>query len=192
MTLYQKFQRLDIDPLWIGLEKGAAQGDYFCTPKGARVIGWEGCIHYCFIRGYGEMVFAVDPESCGEECVYPLAADFRDFLRLILACAGTTAAEQIAWWSRADFDTFLASEDNTVRPEQRAVLETLARELRLTPMEQPYDYVKEIQARFDRSKLRYTDAYYDTLGLARPDGTEPVHQGFDFPPVIFTFEKKEP
>jgi hypothetical protein len=38
-------------------------GNHFCTPKGAKVIGWAGVdgIHYCFVRGFGEMVFAVSP-----------------------------------------------------------------------------------------------------------------------------------
>lgn len=63
MTIYEKFSQLDIAGRLIGLEKGN-YGGYFCTPVNATIIGWENCIHYCFFEGYGEMVFAVNPESC--------------------------------------------------------------------------------------------------------------------------------
>ena len=48
---------------WIGLERGELNPQYFCTPSGAQIIGWENSIHYCFLPDYGEMVFAVNPES---------------------------------------------------------------------------------------------------------------------------------
>ncbi|RAZ07218.1 hypothetical protein DK853_53380, partial [Klebsiella oxytoca] len=51
MTLYEKFKNLHIDFSSLGLEQGGSRSDYFCTPKGAKVIGWEGVdgIHYCFV-----------------------------------------------------------------------------------------------------------------------------------------------
>lgn len=39
MTMYEKFKKLDIDFSQLGLEQGDTHGDYFCTPKGAEVIG---------------------------------------------------------------------------------------------------------------------------------------------------------
>lgn len=185
MTDFQKYEKLGLDGSWINLEKGAVRGGCFCTPKGARVIGWENGIHYCFIRGYGQMVFAVNPESCVEENVYPLAVDFRDFLRLLLSCGTTTAIEQIVWWTKAQFQSFLA-EDETP-PERTAVLEQIRQAFRLEPMEEPYEYVRALQAGFDRSKLRYTDEFYQITGRARPDGAFVEGPGFEFPPVTFTF-----
>ena len=41
MALYEKFKKLKIDVSQLGLAPGNACGDYFCTPKGAKVIGWE-------------------------------------------------------------------------------------------------------------------------------------------------------
>jgi len=38
------------------------------------------------IRGFGGMVFAVSPMNAAPDCVHPLARDFADFLRLLLAC----------------------------------------------------------------------------------------------------------
>ena len=119
MTDFQKYEKLNIDGSWINLERGPKKGGCFCTPKGAEVIGWENGIHYCFIRGYGEMVFAVNPESCAEENVYPLAVNFRDFLRLLLSCGTTTALEQIVWWTEAQFLAFLAEEARQTPPSGR-------------------------------------------------------------------------
>ena len=83
MNVLEKFQNLDADLSLIGLEKGDSEGGYFCTPVGAEVIGWE-CegIHYCFIEGFGETVFAVNPETAEEHYVRPL-------LRILRKSAGS-------------------------------------------------------------------------------------------------------
>ena len=117
MTMYEKYCHLDIDGRWIGLEKSDMNIGYFCTPVDARIIGWENSIHYCFIRGYRDMVFAVNPETCVGQYVYPLAMNFKDFLRLILSCGSTTAVEQIIGWSKEQFENFVISEDNAIHPE---------------------------------------------------------------------------
>ena len=41
-------------------------------------------------------------------------------------------------------------------------------------MEDPYAYVRSVQEQFDRyhREIRYSNAYYDTLGLERPDGSD--------------------
>lgn len=188
MTDFQKYKKLGLDGSWINLEPGDPKGGYFCTPKGARVIGWENGIHYCFIRGYGETVFAVNPDSCVEEYVYPLAANFRDFLRLLLSCGTTTAVEQIVWWTEEQFRKFLAEDE--APPERTAVLRQIQEAFRLEPMEAPFQYVKALQAGFDRSRLRYTDEFYEVTGRARPDGTCVEGPGFEFPPVAFTFIRR--
>lgn len=189
MTDFQKYEKLKLDGAWINLEKGDAEGGYFCTPKGARVIGWENGIHYCFIRGYGEAVFAVNPDSCAEEYVHPLAANFRDFLRLLLACGTTTAIEQIVWWTEEQFRQFLAEDE--APPERTAVLRRIQEAFHLEPMEAPYQYVRGLQAGFDRSKLRYTDEFYEVTGRARPDGTYVEGPGFEFPPAAFTVIRRD-
>lgn len=33
--------------------------------------------------------------------------------------------------------------------------------MKLTPMEQPWVYIKKLQASFDYSKIKYTEDYYD-------------------------------
>ncbi|MCI9443433.1 MAG: hypothetical protein K2P04_05640 [Oscillospiraceae bacterium] len=55
MTLYEKYKKLGIDFSQLSLEPGDTSGGYFCTPKGAEVIGWAGVdgIHCCFVDGFG-------------------------------------------------------------------------------------------------------------------------------------------
>ena len=114
MTLLKQFLELGLDCSPIGLGPGPSQGGYFCTPKGLTVLGWEGVdgIHYGRIRGYGDMVFAVNPMPAGEQHVRPLAGSFRDFLRLLLACGSTTTLEQAGDWTREQFDTYLRAPEN--------------------------------------------------------------------------------
>ena len=186
MTLLRQFQALGLDCSPVGLCPGPAQGGYFCTPRGMTVLGWEGCdgIHYGRIRGYGDMVFAVNPMPAGDRYVRPLARSFRDFLRLLLACGSTAALEQLGDWTREQLDDWLRAPENAVTAEGRAVLDRLAAALRLAPMEDPFAYVKEVQASFDGGRLRYTNEYYDTLGLARPDGSEPPASEREFATII--------
>lgn len=103
MTLYKKYKKLKIDFSQLSLEPGDTSGGYFCTPKGAEIIGWTGVdgIHCCFVKGFGEMVFAVNPSNLPGDYVHPLARSFEDFLRLILAC-GLDAAEQAWMWNRGE------------------------------------------------------------------------------------------
>ena len=91
---FQKFLRsgLDLAPLGVdlaplGVERREESLPYFCTPKGARIFARSGVdgIHFCFVRGFGETVFAVSPMNGRENCVHPVAKSFRDFLRLLLA-----------------------------------------------------------------------------------------------------------
>ena len=152
MTLYEKYKKLDIDFSQLGLEPGDTNGGYFCTPIGAEVIGWAGAdgIHCCFVKGFGEVVFAVNPSNLPGDYVHPLARSFEDFLRLLLAC-GLDAAEQAWMWNQGEFDGFLETDPPT--PEQRATLDALRDGLKLAPMEDPYGYIKEVQSSFDYGKI---------------------------------------
>lgn len=177
MNIYEEYLKLDIESNWIGLEKGEETSDYSCTPLGAHVIGWEECdgIHYCFIDGFDEKVFAVNPSSCAEKdgvliYAYPLAENFEDFLRLILAGKGVTAIEQIVWFTKKQYNDFVISDDNNNFCEEvNAVLNEISKKLNLKPMENPYEYVRKIQDEFDYSKLRFSDEFYDETGLEKPE-----------------------
>lgn len=158
---YRNFIKKDIDLSPLGITKGAGDETYFCTPKGAKIIGWAGVdgIHYCMIYGFGEMVFAVSPMNAAPNYVHPLARTFSDFLRLLLACGSCDALEQAWQWDEAQFQGFLA--ENPPAREQTAVLEQLAQQTDLAPMEHPWQYLHELQSGFAYDKIKYTEDYYD-------------------------------
>ena len=168
MTAYERFQALELDRSWLGLERGDTRGDYFCTPLGAQVIGWAGVdgIHFCFVEGFGEMVFAVSPANLPGDYVQPLAGSFADFIRLVLACGGIDAAEQAHGWSRGQFDEYLAQYPPD--GERRAALDALGDGMGLAPMDDPYGYIKGIQSSFDYGALRFGEDYWDFVGRPSP------------------------
>ena len=168
MTIYEKFILLKIDSKLLSLEK--AEPGYpncFCYPTNARAIGFDGCIMYCFIDGYEETVFACNPESCADINVYPLARNFEDFMRLMLACGSTNPVEQIVWMNKRQFEQHLQDEKEIQTSEQKELLSLLERELHIVAMEGPFEYVKKLQLNFDYGKIELSDEYYDALGIER-------------------------
>ena len=109
-AFYQKFLRKHLDLSSLSVMRREDNDPYFCTPKGASIFGWAGVdgIHFCFVRGFGETVFAVSPMNGGKDCVHVIARDFSDFLRLLLATGDSAALEQAWQWDEAQFDAFLA------------------------------------------------------------------------------------
>lgn len=167
MDMFKRYKQLNIDGSLISLESTEEIYPYFCYPINAEPIGLEGAILYCFLPEYKNMVFAVNPESCVDKNVYPIAASFEDFLRLILACGSANPVEQIVWMNRKQFERHLRDESKGQTLEQKELLALLKQEFNLTPMDSPFDYVKAIQKDFDDSKIQYSDEYYDVLGIER-------------------------
>jgi len=165
--LYEKYKNLKIDGSWIGLEAGA-QTPYFCTPIGAEIIGWDNGIHYCFIKGFGDMVFCVNPETCCDYNVYTL--------------------QQIIWWDKKRFEDFVNSPEEQewrVRPEVQGALSTIRKKIDVAPIDTPFEYVKAIQKDFDYSKIQYSDEYYEVTGIENPNGTNTSDKPLlEFEPVI--------
>ena len=187
MTLYQRYKELDLDLSQLGLEPGDTCGGYFCTPLGAEVIGWEGVdgIHYCFIQGFGDMVFAVSPANLPGDHVHPLARGFEDFLRLVLACGHTAALEQAHLWDREQFSAFLEEDAYQAAPERQAALDGLREGLALAPMDDPFGYIRQVQAGFDYAALQFPPEYdplvpEEPRGHIRPEWK--VYFGGDFGP----------
>jgi len=165
---FESFKNLNIDTSSIALESTEFLYPYWCYPLNSKPIGLEGCILYCFIDGYGEMVFASNPESCADSNVYPLANSFEDFMRLVVACGSANPVEQIVWMSKQRFEEHLQTEKSAHTKEQEKVLEQLKTVFELTAMENPYEYVKNVQKGFDDSKIKYSDEYYDIKGIEKP------------------------
>ena len=76
-TLFQKYKNLCVDGSLISLADGDLSEPYFCYPTNAKIVGFEGCILYCFIDGYDEMVFASNPKVVRIKMYIPLQRAFR-------------------------------------------------------------------------------------------------------------------
>ena len=157
--LYQTFKKLPINFSTIGLEQPPSTSDYFCTPKGAKIIGWAGVdgIHYCFIEGFGDMVFAVSPCNLPGDYVHPLAESFEDFLRLMLMCSGLDAMEQVHGWNKDTFENYMT--ELRVSIEQKEIFEVIAEQLHLEPMDFPFEYIKNLQRRFNYRSIPWKEEY---------------------------------
>ena len=163
MNLYQQFKKLNIDHSAIGLEQCDTYSPYFCTPKGAKVIGSAGIdgIHYCFVKGFDEMVFAVSPENLPGEYVHPIARSFEDMLSLLLACGSMDAIEQAHMWDEDTFNGYV--KENQPGEAQTAAEAVIWDRLGIEPMEHPFTYIKELQEGFEYSRLRFPAEYYQLL-----------------------------
>ena len=137
MNLYREFEKLNIDHAAIGLKVYGTEEPCFCTPKGARIIGSAGLdgIHYCFVRGQGETVFAVNPSNTPGGNVFPIAESFGDLLRLLVACGSMAALEQAHQWDEEQFAEFVA--DNPPTQTQREIFAVLREKLGIEPWRSP-------------------------------------------------------
>lgn len=188
---YEKFLRTGIDLAPLGVERGEGEL-YFCTPRGASMIGWEGAdgIHYCFVRGYGGTLFAVSPMNTAPDYVHAVAQDFADFLRLLLACGHGAAIEQCWRWSREQFDAYLA--ENPPTDAALAVMGEIREKLGLKPMEDAWGYIHALQDGFDYGKIKYEDPEC----IASPSEPEPepwcvrFHGGRDKPGTELRLDRR--
>lgn len=169
MSLYQKFRKLKIDHAAIGLELTGAEVKYFCTPKGARIIGSAGVdgIHYCFVRGQEEMVFAVSPMNPPGSNVFPIARTFEELLSLLMACGSMAAIEQTHQWDEEQFDDYVA--ENQPTQAALAVFAVLRDKLGIMPMEQPFTYLRRLQDSYNYGALDFSKEYYEIFNAVPAD-----------------------
>ncbi len=110
-------------------------------PQGSRIFGAAGESLFFFAEGYQETVFALDKDT-GD--IHPLAYDFSEFLRLILACG---SAESVAGTDRK---ASAPGQSGIPQPGLRELQEVL----NLTPIRNPGEYVRTIGQVIDCSRIR--------------------------------------
>lgn len=188
----KRFYALEIDFGTLGLYPwGRADVRYFCTPEGAECFA-SPCVdgvHYCLLPGE-ETVYVVRP-MCLEEGRYvlPVAENFREFLSFLLYCGGEAALEQMPLWDTEErFQAYLAEQARDT--ETQAALDAVASAFGVEP-EDPYEKVKALQAAFDPAALRFSDEYYDVLGLENPRGRGETRRPGEFEPISFCIEHEE-
>ena len=162
--IYHRYLELELD----GSEYGFMQSDdsttYFCTPLGAKIIGWTGVdgIHFCFIEGYGETIFAISPMNFAGDYVHPVASSFSDFLSLILSSKDTAAIEQAWQWDQVTFDSYVAEIQESAR--RTVQFQCIQESLEIEQMPNAYRYIHELQNEFDYSRIEFTDEYRSIVG----------------------------
>lgn len=163
---YSAFKESGIDLSPLGLLPGEAAG-YYCTPKGAQIFGWGGVdgIHFCFVRGFGETVFAVSPDNGATDCVHPVAHSFEEFLRLLLACRDTAALEQA--WMMDEQQFRLYAEQIEESEAGKTALAALRDRLGLAPAEHPWQIMKELRDSFEPGRLPFKKEYYELTAQPR-------------------------
>ena len=138
MNLYQKLKKQNINLSAIGLKQSDDNITYFCTPKGAKIIGWAGVdgIHYCTIRGLGEMIFAVNPSNMSGDYVHPIARNFEELLGLLMSCGSMDAIEQAHFWEEGQFEAYL--KENLPTEEHLSVMNVIKDKYAIEPMSAPF------------------------------------------------------
>lgn len=155
------------------LDLGAPQEPCFCTPVGAQPLARLGVdgVHFVLLPG-DERVFCVDP-AMGEPGTYvlPVAEDLREFLAFVLFCRDASPLSQLWWLTEERFRQLLAEDAAATWPgcekffaRKEAALAAIAGTFDLAAAN-PFDKVKAMQAAFDPAALRFSDEYYDVLGL---------------------------
>lgn len=169
-AIFERFCRIASKIPCVGLDVSDCS-DYFCDPIGIRTfanLGVDG-VHFGFIDGFDEMVFAVSPEGLTGKEVNPLAYTFEDFLGLVLACGNSSPVEQIYWMTKDQFDDLLNEDMKYVNETQKTSLSFIQFELGVEPIDKPYNYVREVQTSFDYSQIKFPDEYYELTGIDKPN-----------------------
>lgn len=157
--LYRKFRNSSLDTSDIGLIPGPDSSDSVYTPAGAKILAWNGVIHFCLVEGFGEMVFVVDPNAPPGDCVHPVAKNLTDFFGLVAATRSAKLIANCYQWSRAYFAEKVAAVLPTMK--MRSVLRALENTYHPAKINDPYGYIQSIQQAFDYSVLPLHPDYFE-------------------------------
>lgn len=161
MTAYEQYNknRFSLSPF--GIEKGETRSSYFCTPRGASILGWTGVdgIHFCTVSALGTTVFAVNPYADPKKHAFPVAENFEMFLRLLISCGDEAALEQAHAWTKEQYEAW--QRENPITPQQSEAARALAAAYDLTPVADPHSYLQSIYNDFNFDTIPYKKDYYE-------------------------------
>ena len=162
---YTEFKKLKIDTSPIGWEPPSKdETAYFCTPKGAKIIGRAGVdgIHYCTVRALGETIFAVSPMNLPGNYVHPIARNMEDLLRLLLACLDMNLIEQAWAWDEEQLTEQIEQVRNSEYFDPTP-LDAIREKCGLEAMENPFEYLYRLQKSYNDGGIPYTKEYYEMM-----------------------------
>lgn len=141
---YQKFRNSSLDTSAVGLTAASEFSRYGATPENARVIAWAEAfgIHFCFIEG-SQTIYVVEPDAPKKKAVYPIAANFQEFMGLVVACNHASVLWQAQGLNRAEFDVLL--QKNKPSMKQRSVLRAIGNIYHPPVIADPYGYMKNMR-----------------------------------------------
>ena len=146
---------------------------YLCTPVDAYVFAYTGGdgVHFCTIPDtFGDMIFVVEPFPIDGIPVRPIAENFEDFIRVLLAVRFTGILLDIPFRSNAEFcDGLQTFRDQHETEEHRKQLYSLAAYYNTAPMDDPYTYIRSLQDTFDYDLIPFSDDHYDSCRLPNPN-----------------------
>lgn len=161
MDLYRKFRNSSLDTAPLGLLSGEEVSASAFTPSGARVVAW--CVgsdsHFCQVEGFGEMVFAVDPNAPPGDCVHPVAATLADFIGLLAVCRHADLILNAYRWSNTLFEKHMTA--ITLSYKTRSVLRALENTYHPPKLSDPHGYITGLQKDFDYTTLPLHPSYFE-------------------------------
>lgn len=175
----QTFHVLPIDHALLGLDwRNWEDNDYFCTPRGAEIIGspdMDG-IHFVMIPN-DKRIFCVNPVAEPSSYVVPVAESFLDFISYLLYCRESLPIARIREMpNEKAFRTMLAEEAALTWPgsevyyqKKKKSLRTLAAAYGAQP-EDPYMRIRRMQATFQMDEIEFTEEYEKALAAGQEKG----------------------
>ena len=141
---YQKFRNSSLDTSAVGLTPGSEFSYYGATPDNARVIAWAEIfgIHFCCKEG-SDTIYVVEPDAQKNKAVYPIAANFPEFMGLVVACNHASVLWQAQDLSRKEFDALVLK--NKPSMKQRSVLRAIGNIYHPPVIADPYGYMKNLR-----------------------------------------------
>ena len=141
---YQKFRNSSLDTSAVGLTAGSEYSYYSATPENARVIAWADNygIHFCR-KEDSEAIYVVEPDAPKKDAVHKVAANFQEFMGLILACNHASLLWQAHEMSKKAFEDQIQKTKPSMK--QRSVLRAISNIYHPPVIADPYGYMKNLR-----------------------------------------------
>lgn len=141
----------------------------FCAPLNTMIFARSSYSdYYCRIKEFGDMIFMMEFHPQDGHHVHPLAENLEDFMRLLYAVHRIAVLSDVPYQTA---DNIYSRIEKIIRDESKessAAFRMLEEMFPYTPMENPYDYVKNLNEHFDFSRIRYPDEYYEMFEIPNP------------------------
>lgn len=144
VNLHEKFRNSSLDTSAVGLTVGPQYSYYGATPENARVIAWAEVfgIHFCHTEER-DTIYVVEPDADKKHSVRAVAANFPEFLGLVVACKHASFLWQAQDLSRGQFEAMLSSYKPSMK--QRSVLRAIGNIYHPPVINDPYGYMEKIR-----------------------------------------------